>query len=162
LPVFPLRPQPRRIEMGALNGSPPIAEYGKQTALFNCRTLMPDSQVLIPATLASALIFGMVPALLAGVRVHWARQLGIEEKRAGALAAALHLTLVPMMLGGGVALDKWGAAQGLVAGSVLLALGLAALAVSRSLAQALAPIFLIGGAGACLGIGSFILMPRAF
>jgi hypothetical protein len=34
--------------------------------------------------------------------------------------------------------------------------------VSRSLAQALAPIFLIGGAGACLGIGSFILMPRAF
>jgi fucose permease len=123
---------------------------------------MPDSQVLIPATLASALVFGMVPALLAGLRVHWARHLGIEEKRAGALAAAFHLALVPMMLVGGVALDKWGAVEGIIVGSVLLALGLAALAVSRSIVQALAPIFLVGGAGACLGIGGCILMPQAF
>jgi fucose permease len=122
---------------------------------------MANPQGLIPATLASALVFGMVPALLARVRVHWANHLGIAQPRAGALAVAFPLALVPMMLVGGVALDKWGAAGGIVVGSVLLALGLAALGVSRTVPQAVAPVLLIGGGAACLGIGSCILMPQA-
>jgi fucose permease len=122
---------------------------------------MANPQALIPATLASAFVFGMVPTLLTRARLPWARHLGITEQRAQALTVAGALALVPMMLVGGVALDKWGPTGGIVVGSVLLALGLAALAVSRTVGQALAPVLLIGGGGACLGIGSCILMPMA-
>jgi fucose permease len=120
------------------------------------------SDVFFPATVLCALLAGMLPALMAGVKGPLAARLGRDEKRAGALVAGLRLVAVPLMLLAGGAVDEWGVGEVLIVGSVAAALGLVTLAVSQTQLPALGGVLLSGVGLAGLGTGSIVLMPRSF
>jgi len=117
---------------------------------------------LLAATLSAAFFAGAMPALVAGLGSSLAQPFQVNEKRIGILAATLRLAMIPALFLSGVIVDRVGFQVVLVVGSMLGALGLTALAVSRSLVQATAACVLLGLAAAGLTIGSLMLMPRAF
>jgi FHS family glucose/mannose:H+ symporter-like MFS transporter len=123
---------------------------------------MNGQATLIPVTIASAFVVGMVLALLGSIKLPLAKRLHLHETRVGNLLAALFLAIIPMMLVSGVLIDSWGVQWVLIVGSLLTALGLTALAMSRNYGEALGSVLLIGGSGACLSNASGVLMPAAF
>jgi fucose permease len=123
---------------------------------------MTDSEVLIPAMIASTLVFGLTTVLPASVRGALARRLGRDENRLGGLLATFQFTLAPMLLAAGLAVDRWGAQGVIIIGSLGTALGLSVLAVSRTSGQVLAALVLLGVGVAGVGMGGSVLMPQAF
>jgi fucose permease len=117
---------------------------------------------LVPVTVASAFVFGIVLALLGSIKLPLARRLGMDEARVGGLLAALNLALIPMMLVSGVLVDHLGVRGVLVAGSLVTALALFLLGMSRTYQGALVALVLTGMGGACLMTASVVLMPMAF
>ena len=59
---------------------------------------MSGARQVIPATIASAAIFGMILALVGSIKLPLARRLEMDEVRVGGLLAGLNFTLIPMML----------------------------------------------------------------
>jgi fucose permease len=103
-----------------------------------------------------------MPVQLSAVKGPLCRRLGRDENGGGGLVAAFHLAAIFLMLAAGIFCDRWGVGEVLIVGSLLAALGQAALAVCRNAPQAFAAV-LLGGAGlACLSTGSLVLMPRVF
>jgi FHS family glucose/mannose:H+ symporter-like MFS transporter len=117
---------------------------------------------LIPVTVASAFVFGMVLALLGSIKLALANRLDINETRVGGLLSMLSLALIPMMLLSGVLIDTFGVKVLLFFGSVVLALAMFGLAMSRTYWHCLVSILLIGAAGPCISTGGVVLMGPAF
>lgn len=117
---------------------------------------------LIPTTIASAFVVGMVLALLGSIKLPLAKRLAIDETRIGGLVSALFFAIIPLMLLSGILIDRFGVKTVLVGGSLLTAIGLTMLALSRSYLNALGSVLLLGAAGACLSNGGTFLMPKAF
>ncbi|MFN4258535.1 MAG: MFS transporter [Gemmataceae bacterium] len=117
---------------------------------------------LIPVTIASAGVVGVLVALLGSIKLPLAQRLCIDETRVGFLVAALFAAVVPLMLFGGLLIDSWGVKWVLTGGSFLTCLALFGLAVSRSFGQALGCVLLIGAGSAFLANSSVVLMPPAF
>jgi fucose permease len=117
---------------------------------------------LIPVTIASAAVFGMVLALLGSIKLALAKRLSIDETRVGGLLSVFFLALMPMMLVSGILIDTLHVEWVVMLGSLLLAVAIFILALSRTYAQCLAAVLLLGTAGPCLSTGSSVLMPRSF
>lgn len=113
-------------------------------------------------TLAAGFTFGLLLSLPAGLKAGLAARLGIAENHAAGILAALNLTLVPMMLIGGLLVDAWGAGEVLVLGSVLSAVGIVSISLSQSPRHALGAVLLTGVGAGCVGNSATVLMPRAF
>jgi fucose permease len=123
---------------------------------------MIGANLSIPVTISAALVAGMTPALLAASQRDLKRQLGLPEDRPAGLLSILYFTLVPMALVSGLILDQWGVGEGLISGALVLAVGLAFLAGSQTLVRTGMAIVLMAAGGACLAVGSCVLMPTAF
>jgi MFS family permease len=125
---------------------------------------MNDSQALIPVTVASAFLYGMILALLGSVKLALVRQLGIDEARVGGLLAALNLALIPLVLLSGLLSDSpvLGTQGTLILGSLLAGLAVFCLSVSRTYPQALGSVVGVGAGLACVSTGAVKLMPHAF
>jgi fucose permease len=117
---------------------------------------------LTAVTIAGAFAFGMVLSLLGSIKLSFAKRLQIDEARVGGLLSALNLALIPMMLLGGLLIDRWDARHVLMLGSLITALALFSLTLSQSYRWALLSILLVGAGGACLSTASVVLMPAAF
>jgi FHS family glucose/mannose:H+ symporter-like MFS transporter len=117
---------------------------------------------LIPVTIASAFVFGMVLALLGSIKLPLAKRLDINETRVGGLLSMLSLALIPLMLLSGILIDTLPVRWVLVAGSLVLAFAVGLLALSRNYGECLAAVLLVGASGASLSTGSVRLMPVAF
>ncbi len=116
---------------------------------------------LLATTLSSAWLAGMVMALLPRIRLRVPAE-GTDGDNDAAPTKWLLLTLVPMMLVSGPAVDKWGAQEVLFLGALLCALGLATWAVSETPWGVLAAALLLAAATACLLSAVTVLMPFAF
>ncbi len=114
------------------------------------------------ATCSAAFVFGMLLALLGGLKLKLAERLQIGEGRIGGLLAALNLALIPMMLLSGLLIDLLGVRVVLVAGALLAAVAVFSLALRTSYVAALVCVLALGAAAACLSTASVVLMPYAF
>jgi fucose permease len=117
---------------------------------------------LISVTIASAFGFGMLLALLGSIKLALAKRLNIDEARVGGLLSVFFLALMPMMLLSGILIDALGVQWVVLLGSVVLAVAVFSLSLSRSYTHCLVAVLLAGAAGPCLSAGSSVLMPRAF
>jgi fucose permease len=113
-------------------------------------------------TISGAFVFGLLLVLLENLRTVLAKRFGLSPTRVDWLLSALNLTLIPMMLLSGILLDQLGVKSVFWMGSLLTAIAVGALALSRTGGQALGAILLAGIGGACLSTGSTVLMSRAF
>jgi FHS family glucose/mannose:H+ symporter-like MFS transporter len=117
---------------------------------------------LIPVTIAGAFTVGMILALLGSIKLSLAQRLGMDETRVGGLLSALNLALIPMMLVSGIFVDQIGLRGVLVTGSLLAALAVFALAMTRRYTAAFMAILFAGAGGACISTAAVKLMPAAF
>jgi MFS family permease len=123
---------------------------------------MPDPHALLPVTVTAAFFSGMAPALVASARASLAERFQVDDRRAGSLTLALRLGMIPGMLTGGMTVDQGGSPALLIVASLVMAVGLSCLAVSRSLIQGLGAALVLGVSAGSLAIGSLMLMPQAF
>jgi len=119
-------------------------------------------QELAPLTIATSLVFGMVVALAGSVRQPLAKRLEIAEERVGGLLAVFNLAMIPVVLAAGVVIDRLGAKEVLMLGSLLAALGTFALAACRSYRGCQYALLVLGAGAACLNASAIVLMPQAF
>lgn len=117
---------------------------------------------LIPVTIASAFVFGMMLAILGSAKSQLAKGLGLDETQADGLVAAFTVALLPMMLLAGILADQVGIKAVLILGSILTALGIFCLTRTQSFSGCLYAVFLAAGGGACLSASAVVLMPQAF
>jgi fucose permease len=117
---------------------------------------------VMAVAISGALVCGMMLALLGGLKLALAKRLELGEGRVGTLVSALHLALLPMALLCGLVLDRFGSRPVLIAGSVVLCLGVVALGARPSHNGALAALLAAGLGWAALATASLVLMPRAF
>lgn len=115
-----------------------------------------------PLTIATAVVFGMVLALLGSIKLPLAKRLDLDEGRIGGLVATFNVALIPLILASGWLIDHVGILLVVGVGSLLTALALAALALARSYAGCRYALLLLGAGGACLSAAATVLMPRAF
>jgi fucose permease len=123
---------------------------------------MTEPGLLTALTIATALVFGMLPALPGGIRGLLAERFGTKPENGRFLPAILTIWMAVLMPLAGLLADHWGLPGILVAGSLAAAVGAAGLAVGRTLARAGAAMLLLGAGSACLGVGACVLMARAF
>jgi fucose permease len=113
-------------------------------------------------TVAALLVTGMGVALLGSVKLPLARRLEIDEARVGALVSVFGFIMIPVVPSAGFVTDLVGKQAVLVAGSVLIAAGLALLGRSRSYAVAFAAVVLLGaGWSAAVNVVN-VIVPTAF
>ena len=123
---------------------------------------MSELHGLVPLTISSAAVFGIVLALLGSIKLSLAKWAGIDEVKVGALLAALNLAFIPMMLCSGFLIDVAGVRWIVAAGSIITSLGLFCLGRARGFPSVFWSVLLTGAGGACLTTGSAVLMPAAF
>jgi MFS family permease len=123
---------------------------------------MSDWNGITAVTISSAVVFGLILALLGSVKLPLAKAIGIDETQVGGLLAALNLALIPMMLLSGLLIDELGVRWIVVSGSIMSGLGLFSLAWAQGFSSAFWAVLLTGTGGACLSTGSVVLMPSAF
>jgi fucose permease len=123
---------------------------------------MNNWQALVPVTVAAACVFGMLVALLGGIKLPLARQLGLDETGVGGLVALFGLALIPLVLVSGFLIGPLGLQVILAAGSVLAALGLALLSLSTRYAHAVVSVLFVAAGAACVNTAGTVLMPQAF
>jgi fucose permease len=119
-------------------------------------------QSVTAVTISGAFVFGMMLVLLGSIRLLLAKRFELSEGRIDWLLDAMNLSLIPMMLVGGMLIDALGVQVVFVAGSLIAAGGIFALALSETALAALGSIVLAGAGGACLSAGSSVLMAQAF
>jgi fucose permease len=113
-------------------------------------------------TCTAAFVFGMLLALLGGLKLKLAERLQIDEARVGGLLAALNLALIPMMLVSGVLIDRFGVRAALSGGALVAAVAVFSLSLRRTYAAALVCVLALGAGAACISTASVVLMPTAF
>jgi len=113
-------------------------------------------------TCSAAFVFGMLLALLGGLKLKLAERLSIGEGRVGGLLAALSLALIPMMLVSGLLIDWLGVRGVLIVGALLAAVAVFSLSLRRSYLATLSCVLVLGAGAACLSTASVVLMPNAF
>jgi fucose permease len=121
-----------------------------------------DLSSVATVTCTAAFVFGMLVALIGGLKLKLAERLQIDEGRVGGLLAALNLALIPMMLVSGLLIDALGARLVLIVGALVAAVAVFSLSLRRSYAAALVCALLLGAGSACLSTASVVLMPVAF
>ncbi|HYT89201.1 MAG TPA: MFS transporter [Gemmataceae bacterium] len=122
---------------------------------------MSGSTPLILATLSSLFFAGTLLALLRSVKGPLAMHLDATATQTARLGTVFTLFLVPMMLVGGLLIDKWGAQPVLIAGALSAGLGLSGLAKSRAPRAAVPGVLLLSAGAAALLLAGFTLLPRA-
>ncbi len=123
---------------------------------------MTGSFLLLATTIGSALLIGFIPALLVRLRPALAQGLGVSEAAVDRLKTGYLLSLIPLMLAAGSAVDRWGAKEILFAGNLLAALGIAALGMKPSFHSLIWVVLVLGVAASCLTCAGLTLMPLAF
>jgi MFS family permease len=117
---------------------------------------------LIPVTIAAVFICGAVLGIMASLCVPLAKRLGVPEGRAYVFSVILNLSFVPMTVLSGYFIDQYGVEWVLIGASLVIATGVAALALSRHYLVGLALIALVAMASGGLIVAGNILMPKAF
>jgi len=123
---------------------------------------MTGSFLLLATTIGSALLIGFIPALLGRLRPALAAGLEIPEPALDRLKTGYSLSLIPLMLCAGWAVDHWGDKEVLFAGNLLAALGIAALGMRPSFHSLIWVVLTLGAAVSCLTCAALTLMPVAF
>ena len=103
---------------------------------------------LIAVTIASAVVFGVVLALLGSIKLPLAQSAAVNEAQVGGLLAGLNLALIPMMLLSGFLIDALGVRWIVLVGSIITGLGLFSLAWAQGFRWAFWSVFLTGAGGA--------------
>src|SRR5262249_29599931 len=119
------------------------------------RTAMAGSTLLILTALVNAFLAGFLLALPSALRPLLAEGRGRAVRR---LTAVL---LVPLMLGSGLVIDKWGVQTALALGRVLAALALVALERGSGWTLSVAAAALLAAAIATLITGTLVVLPQA-
>jgi len=117
---------------------------------------------LVPITVAAIFVCGAVLAIVADLCVPLAKRLGVPEGRAYVFSVIMNLAFVPMTLLSGLLIDQSSVEWVLIGGSVLIAVGVASLALNRRYVLGLGLIALVAMACGGLLVGCTILMPKAF
>lgn len=120
------------------------------------------NELVLPMTVSALLVTGMGVALLGSIKLPLARRLEIDEARIGGLVSAFGFTIIPMILLSGFLTDHFGEQTVIVAGSLLMAAGLAVLARSRSYPLAVVAILVLGSAWSALVNAINTFVPTAF
>ena len=123
---------------------------------------MTGSFLLLASTIGSALLIGFIPALLTRMRAALAAGLEVTESAVDRLKTAFLLSLIPLMISAGWAVDRFEPKEVLFAGNLLAALGIAALALRPSYHAAFWVVLVLGVATACLTCAGIVVMPKAF
>jgi hypothetical protein len=122
---------------------------------------MTGAAILVPATITGALLAGMLFGLPRVLQGPLAKRLGKPENQTRGLQGAFHFIQIPILLASGFLLDQWGIQEVVLLGSLILAVGAAFLAESRSLPQVGLAILLMSAGGANLLTGSCVLLALA-
>jgi fucose permease len=122
---------------------------------------MTAEQLLLAATVSAAFLAGLVLALPSCLTCPLAEHLAASDRRARLLGVIFQFLLVPMMVGSGLLVDKWGPQPVLVVGVLLSALAIAAIEFTRLYRHALPVVFVLAAAGAALTTSCVVLMPAA-
>jgi fucose permease len=117
---------------------------------------------VLAAAISGSFVFGLTLALLGGLKLSLARHLRLGPRRAGGLFAAFNLALIPLMLLGGVLLDRWGERVLLLGGPVAVALGLMTIGSRPGEGRGFAGVLLAALGAALLGTAATVLAPKAF
>jgi fucose permease len=112
------------------------------------------------AVLACSATLGAVFGLWIAIKNALAEKLAGDRAQADALVSAMHFTLIPMTLAGGVLVDVWGVRETLCLGSLLTAISLFALSASQTYRSCLRAVLLAGVGLSALNVASCVLMPR--
>jgi fucose permease len=123
---------------------------------------MAGSQAVMLTMAGGAVMVGLILPLLGSLEAALARRLGRGEGRVPGLRLAFTLGLLPGLLLGGLAVDRWGPQEGLILGCLAAALGVASLALSRGLGTMLASAVVLGAALGPTHTATAVLMPAAF
>jgi MFS family permease len=123
---------------------------------------MSSVQAITAVTVSSAVVLGMVLALLGSIKLALAKRLNIGEGRIGGLLFAFNLALIPMMLICGLLIDLIGVRAMLIAGSVLTSIALFTVSLSPTYNRAFFAVFLAGLGGAAMYTATMVLMPVSF
>src|SRR5690349_24382992 len=92
---------------------------------------MTGNHLLLTATIIAAFVAGLVLRLPSCLTECLAPHLGVAEARTRFLRIFFQLLLVPMMVGSGLLIDKWGAQTVLVIGALLTAIAIASIEFTR-------------------------------
>jgi fucose permease len=118
--------------------------------------------LLQPMMVAALLVSGMGVAVLGSVKVPLARRLQIDEAKVGGLISIFGFTMIPVIFTAGFITDLAGKQVVLMAGSVLFAASLVALAFAGSYLPALFAVVLqSAGWSLLINVGN-VLTPLAF
>src|SRR5262249_18181485 len=113
-------------------------------------------------TVAAAVVFGMVLALLGSLKLAMAKRLGLGEGDVSGLFVALNLALIPVVILAGMATDLGGVAWTLVLGSMATSIGLFSLGWRPTYGGVLGALLMAGLGSAGVSTASMVLMPKAF
>jgi hypothetical protein len=122
---------------------------------------MNGSTMLIATLLACAGLSGAIFALPAAL-APLAKHLDLAEGRPRVLRTLFLVLLVPMMLVGGLLIDKWGVQTVLLTGGLLATLALVLMERGGAPRAAAGAMALLAAAEAALTTGSVVAMPHAF
>ena len=120
---------------------------------------MPHAPALTVLTVTSALLVGLVLALLGNLKLALARR---PEQTHGSIRRYLTLLefiLVPLIVGAGVLVDLAGVRAMLVAGAVLLALAFLALSAPTTFGRTLLATFVAAVGASILWVATLVLLP---
>jgi fucose permease len=117
---------------------------------------------LVPVAIAGALVSGGLLAAPAGLRKALGERLGASDQRLALLQTAQHASLIPLLPLAGVLIDHMGAEHGVIAGSLLAALGFALLVARAEFATVATAFLVLGAAAACLSTATAVLLSLTY
>lgn len=119
---------------------------------------MQPTFVLLPVTIATAVVAGLVTTLVESILHPLSQRLGSSDKGMALLETAFFLALIPGVLIYGIFLDRMGIETAVIGSALLAAVGIALLALREAYPTTLATILLIGLAAGGLITSSTLLM----
>jgi fucose permease len=116
---------------------------------------------LLPAVMVAAYIWGLVGALLAGLRLS-VHEPAEQEKVSGRLFGVFQVALIPLVLLGGFVTDYAGVRWVLIGAPILIALAVFGLSMTQSHGRSLGWVVLTAAGVGCLGPAVLKVVPSAF
>ncbi len=116
----------------------------------------------LPATIAGAYVFGMTAALISTIKPSLGSRPGIDEQQASGVSTVFCVSLIPLMVLGGILTDLVGARWVLCAGSLLTGMALFGLSLCRTHVQIVGTLILASAGTAGIGTAVTKLMPIVF
>src|SRR5688572_16556605 len=105
------------------------------------------SPLLVATSIAAALMAGLLPALLSGLKEPLQQRLDVPEPRVVGLTKWLFLFWIPLMPLAGLIVDRWGIQRSLFWGSGALACAVCWLGLRQSYVSALWGVLGMAAAG---------------